>query len=437
MKKLLLKLDNMYMKFILFIVLFTGLAFISFNIDKNIQLTALSELLTFTHRFTETLAIMIIGAIITIITITFSSILVVMTLYSGQFSPRTLGDFLQRKVPVNVLAYFIGTSIYALIILVLTSRYETYIYPISAIVMMALFAFGIAIFAYYVQYVSKAIQINVYMDQLVNDSVSKIEEYKKNIFENSRISLLKDEPFELEDTKDFKTPVSGYFVEINYDKLLKYLMEEDVFIKVSISFNEHIFEDDLAFEYKSSKKSYTFDKEKFEEFFIIADEPKNHEEYLNKTQKLIEIAVRALSPGINDPVTAIGCINQLGFILMKLSDGFDSLVYKDEEDTPRLKLRTISFEKLLYDHFYQIYLYGHQDLKVLAAMIKALTRISTDSDLVMRDAIWNFFLYLVKDINPNDMHPYDFNLIHVEGRELAHNCHKQKEYNALMDKTKS
>jgi len=121
-------------------------------------------------------------------------------------------------------------------------------------------------------------------------------------------------------------------------------MEEDAFMKVAISFNEHIFEDDLVFEYTSNKKSFKFDEERFEEFFIIADEPKNHEEYLNKTQKLIEIAVRALSPGINDPVIVIGCINQLGFILMKLSDGFDSLVYKDEEDTHRIRLRAIGFE---------------------------------------------------------------------------------------------
>ena len=205
---------------------------------------------------------------------------------------------------------------------------------------------------------------------------------------------------------------------------------------MAISFNEHIYEDDLAFTYSANRKTYAFDKEKYEEFFIISDEPQNHEEYLNKTQKLIEIAVRALSPGINDPVTAIDCIDQLGYILMKLSDGFDSLVYKDEEDVPRLKLSTISFEKLLYNHFYQIYLYGHKDLKVLAAMIKALTRISSDSDSYMKNAIWNFFLYLVKDIDAKNMHQYDFKLIHEEVRELAYKCHKQKAYKELMDSIK-
>ena len=174
MKKILLKLDKMYVKFIVFIILFSSLGFLAFNIDISIQNTQFAQTLDFSQGFTETLAIMVLGGIITIITITFSSILVVMTLYSGQFSPRTLGDFLQRKIPVNVLAFFIGTSIYALLILMLTSRNVVYVYPISALLMIILFAIGITIFAYYVQYVSKAVQINYYMDQLVKDSVLKI-----------------------------------------------------------------------------------------------------------------------------------------------------------------------------------------------------------------------------------------------------------------------
>lgn len=436
MKKLLINLDKMYVTFVIFILIFTGLAFLGFYIDISIQETRFAETLDFSQAFTETLAIMIIGGIITIITITFSSIIVVMTLYSGQFSPRTLGDFLQRKIPVNVLAYFIGSSIYALIILMLSSRNEAYVYPVSALLMLILFAIGIMIFAYYIQYVSKAVQINYYMDQLVKESVSKIESYKKNIDDNESISLLKDEPFDLEDTKEFYSPLSGYFVEINHDKLLKYLKEEDAYIHVSIPYNAHIFEDDVVFEYNAKRKTYKFEEDKFEEFFVFAEEPKNYEEYLNKTQKLIEIAVRALSPGINDPVTAINCINQLGFVLMKLSDGFDSLVYKDEDDKPRLKLRTISFDQLLYDHFYQIYIYGNKDLKVLAAMIRALARISKDSDYIMKNSIWNFFLYLVKDINAKQMHEYDFNLINIEVRELALKCNKQKEYKELYDSVK-
>lgn len=428
-----MQLEKMYVKFILYIILFIGMSFVGYYVDINIQDSGFAQTFNFSKNFTETLAVMAIGAIITIITITFSSILVVMTLYSGQFSPRTLSDFLQRKVPVNVLAFFIGMSAYTLLSLMQINRNTVDIYPLTTLIMMIFFALGLAIFAYYIQYVSKAVRVNVYMDELVKDSVKKIEAYKKNIDENPRITLLKDIDFEIKDTNEFHSPVSGYFVDLNYDKLLAFLKEEDAYLSVSIPFNEHIFEDDIIFEYKGKKKSFDLDEEKLKEFFVIGKEPQNHEEYLNKTQKLIEIAVRALSPGVNDPVTAINCIDQLGFILMKLSDGFDSLVYKDDEDEPRLKLRTISFEDLMYDHFSQIYLYGHKDLKVLAAIIKALSRISSDSDYMMKEAIWNFFLYIMKDTSINELHPYDRKLLNIEIKDLAHKALKMDAYKKWME----
>ncbi|AUD63814.1 hypothetical protein BK010_09510 [Tenericutes bacterium MO-XQ] len=434
MKYIKMQLEKMYVRFVIYIILFVGLSFVGYYVDINIQNSNFSSTLSFSKEFTETLAVMAVGAIITIITITFSSILVVMTLYSGQFSPRTLSDFLQRKVPVNVLAFFIGISAYTLLSLMFINRDVVDVYPLTTLMMMIFFALGLSIFAYYIQYVSKAVRVNVYMDELVKDSVKKIEAYKKNIDENERITLLKDIDFEIKDTTEFHSPVSGYFVDLNYDKLLAYLKEENAYVSVSIPFNEHIFEDDIIFEYKGKKKSFDFDSEKLKEFFVIGNEPQNHEEYLNKTQKLIEIAVRALSPGVNDPVTAMNCIDQLGFILMKLSDGFDSLVYKDDEDEPRLKLRTISFEDLLYDHFSQIYLYGYKDLKVLASMIKALARISSDSDHMMKDAIWNFFLYIMKDTDFDKLHPYDKKLLNTEIKDLAHKANKLDAYKKWMKK---
>lgn len=423
-----MQLEKMYVRFVLYIMLFFGLSLVGYYVDINIQNSSFAKALSFTKEFTETLAVMAIGAIITIITITFSSVIVVMTLYSGQFSPRTLSDFLQRKVPVNVLAYFIGISAYTLLSLMFINRGVVDVYPLTTLLIMIFFGLGLSIFAYYIQYVSKAVMVNVYMDELVKDSVKKIEVLKRKIDENPRINLSKDVKFELKGTTEFHSPVSGYFIDLNYDKLLAYLKEENAYLSVSIPFNEHIFEDDIIFEYKGKKKSFDFDSEKLKQFFVIGNEPQNHEEYLNKTQKLIEIAVRALSPGVNDPVTAMNCIDQLGFILMKLSDGFDSLVYKDDEDEPRLKLRRISFEDLLYDHFSQIYLYGYRDLKVLASMIRALTRISCESDHMMKDALWNFFLYIMKDTDISKLHPYDKKLLNTEIKDLAYKANKVEAY---------
>ena len=74
MKYIKMKLEKMYVKFIFYILLFVGLSFVGYYVDINIQNSNFSHTLSFSREFTETLAVMAIGAIITIITITFSSI---------------------------------------------------------------------------------------------------------------------------------------------------------------------------------------------------------------------------------------------------------------------------------------------------------------------------------------------------------------------------
>ena len=191
MKYIKMQLEKMYVRFVIYIILFVGLSFVGYYVDINIQNSNFSSTLSFSKEFTETLAVMAVGAIITIITITFSSILVVMTLYSGQFSPRTLSDFLQRKVPVNVLAFFIGISAYTLLSLMFINRNVVDVYPLTTLMMMIFFALGLSIFAYYIQYVSKAVRVNVYMDELVKDSVKKIEAYKKTSMRMKELHYLK------------------------------------------------------------------------------------------------------------------------------------------------------------------------------------------------------------------------------------------------------
>jgi hypothetical protein len=74
------QLEKMYVKFVLYIIVFVGLSFIGYHVDINIQSSGFAQIFSFTKNFTETLAFMAVEAVITIITITFSAILVVMML---------------------------------------------------------------------------------------------------------------------------------------------------------------------------------------------------------------------------------------------------------------------------------------------------------------------------------------------------------------------
>lgn len=422
-----------YVTFILHIVFFSSLAISLFYLDKSVQSSNFNQVFNFDHNFLKSLLIMMIGSIITIVTITFSTIMVVLTLYSGQFSPRTLNDFLQRKVPLNILAYFIGISSYSIIALVVSENHQTLTFSFLSIFALTLFLIGIVLFAYYIHYVSKSVQINIYIDKLVKEAVLDIEKYQKNIKDNKKISLefsQKDEGKEFK--QEYPSKQTGYFIDIDVKKLMPYLVKNNICIEVVKPFNEHIFEDDILFKFQSEKKTLKMDEEIIKECFIFGDEAVNFNEYLNRTMKLVEIAVRALSPGINDPATAKACVDQLGYIFMKLSDAHYSLYYKDDELIERLMIKTLNYDSLLYDHFYQIILYGSNDFKIVSSVLKALTRISSDSNYEMKKSLWKFALYTLKDINLKKLHEFDFREINFELKELAIKCGKTESYKELI-----
>ena len=434
MKKIFNHLNNTYYyKFLLFMGLFSALSVGLFFLDLSLQNSHLSETLHFSQNFLEDFLIMMIAAIITMVTITFSTIMVVLTLYSGQFSPRTLNDFLQRKVPLNILGYFIGVTIYALIGLVISENNPDLIYAGLTLFALFFFIFSIILFAYYIHYVAKSVQINVYIDQMVKEAVNKIEDNQKTIEEDPLIQLERnDEVEEKTFEHTYKTKRTGYLIDINKKKLLSYLKENNLSISVNIPLNEHIYEDDVLFNYQG-KASFDFDENIIKESFVISQEIGGFSAYKEKTMKLVEIAVRALSPGTNDPFTAVTCIEQLGFVFKKLSDTYYSLYYHDDTGVERLMIRSLNYDDLLYDHFYQIYLYGKKDLTIIANILKAFSRIASDSNHDMRISLWQFAKYILKEYDLSSFHTLDFREVHIPLRDLAIQCGQKDAYKSLIE----
>lgn len=434
MKKFFIHINNTYYyKFLVYILIFSGLSIILFQIDKGIQSTSFVETLPFTQNFLKDFMIMMIAAIITMVTITFSTIMVVLTLYSGQFSPRTLNDFLQRKVPLNILAYFIGVIVYALISLIISQTNTGIIYSLMTLFALVIFVLSIMLFAYYIHYVAKSVQINVYIDQLVKSAVKDIENYQETIKDDPLIQLERNDTLEDQSfNQAYKAKRTGYLIDINKKKMLNYLKENNVSISVKIPMNEHVYEDDTLFNYQA-ENDLSLDEQIIKDSFIIGQELGSYSDYREKTMKLVEIAVRALSPGINDPFTALTCIEQLGYVFKKLSDTYDSLYYHDDKGKARIMIKTLNYDDLLYDHFYQIHMYGQKDLTIIASLLKAFSRIAQDSNYDMLDSLWRFAMYILKDIDYKNLHQFDQKEIKIPLKDLAIQCQQMDAFRTIIE----
>jgi uncharacterized membrane protein len=87
----------------------------------------------------------------------------------------------------------------------------------------------------------------------------------------------------------------------------------------------------------------------------------------------VDIALRAISPAVNDPTTAIGCIDQLSRILIRVTsrEQPEPLLY-DLRGVARVSISWIDFERLLDSAFGQIRLYAQNDIAVSLRLLRAL-----------------------------------------------------------------
>ena len=97
--------------------------------------------------------------------------------------------------------------------------------------------------------------------------------------------------------------------------------------------------------------------------------------------QLVELALRALSPGINDPFTTIACIDYLGAILQRIDRcGMPDHRIRDEDRTIRVVLRKTGFEGILGAAIDQIRQQSASHPAVLLRLLEMLTALLVQAE---------------------------------------------------------
>jgi uncharacterized membrane protein len=111
--------------------------------------------------------------------------------------------------------------------------------------------------------------------------------------------------------------------------------------------------------------------------FIVGKERTEYQDAEFPINQLVEIALRALSPGINDPFTAIRCIDRLSAGLSRIAQrDFPSPYRYDGEHNLRVIVEVATFEGLVNSAFNQIRQYGYTDVAVTIRLLEAIARIA-------------------------------------------------------------
>lgn len=264
-------------------------------------------------------------SMITVAGVVFSITVVVLTLASSQFGPRLLRSFMRDRGNQIVLGTFIATFTYCLLVLRTVrgenggDEFAPYI-SVTVAILLALASLGVLI--YFIHHVSRTIQAPIVIAKVAEDLLRGVERiFPEKLGEggdNAETQL--HVPPDLE-RDGWKVPsrASGYLQAIDNAGLLEVATERDLVIQLMYRPGRFIMEGSVLALVWPRRTGDEPVADKINEFFILGPERTEEQDVEFIFNQLAEIAVRALSPSINDPFTALACVDHLGAGLSRVA----------------------------------------------------------------------------------------------------------------------
>jgi len=325
----------------------------------------------------------IAGSAITVAGVVFSITVVVLNMASAQFGPRLLRNFMEHGGTQLTLGTFIGTFIYCLLVLSTVRSDGGHVYvphiSVGAGVLLGVISFLLLI--YFVHHVSIFIQA----PRIIDDVVRNLEHALRSSFPERGEGAPAPTPDEEAEQAEaltreslrpgcvpVATPGSGYVQAVDLDGLLSIAEEKDLFLRLRLRAGQFAVAGRAVAEVAPAA---TLDQELAERIagaYLIGPERTPTQDPEFAVNQLVELALRALSPGINDPFSAINCIERLGSSLALLAGRtLPSRFVRDQYEKVRIITEPYTYRGIVDAAFNQI----RQGARCNAAVIFRLLEI--------------------------------------------------------------
>lgn len=356
----------------------------------------------------------IAASMVTIVSLTFSMTIVVLTLASSQFGPRLLYNFMRDRANQVALGVFLACFVFCLIVLraVQTGASEDFVphLGLSGALLFALFSIGMLIF--YIHHVADSIQATTVIANVRNElelivgrlMSQKGEEQQAEASEWIRLMRLMDDA-----SIQVKANSRGILQAIELEKLLQWTHENDLLLRLHRRPGQFAIQDAPLFEVFPRERVPLDELPALQGAFRFGDQRTLVQDIEFAFQQLVEIALRALSPGINDPFTAMSCVEELGSALALVAKrGSQPRVLKDREGKPRLLIKAVDFEGLVDLAFNQVRQASHHHPAVMMRMLETIVAVASmvtnpeQRVVLRRHAVAIHSLAAGSNMDPND-----------------------------------
>jgi uncharacterized membrane protein len=320
----------------------------------------------------------IAGSMMTVTGVTFSITIVTLALAANQFGPRVLRSFMRDRGNQVVLGTFISTFTFCLLVLGrVRDLDETEFIPyLSVTVAVALALISLGVLIYFIHHVSYSIQA----ENLIATIADELHEVMDRLFPE-KVGIAQEEEVGERDAERIRQELrgkssvvrskeSGYLQTIGTEGLLHIAKEKNLFIQLYRRPGDFISADSVILEtWPLGVYPGELDQD-LNDHFVIARRRTPVQDVEYPIHQLVEVALRALSPSLNDPYSAVNCIDRLGAALVQLAQRDMPSPYRyDDRKQLRLVMEASSFTCMADIAFNQIREYGSTSVQVILRML--------------------------------------------------------------------
>jgi uncharacterized membrane protein len=320
----------------------------------------------------------IAASIMTVVSIVFAILLMTLTLASMQFSPRILLSFVKDRVTQWTLGIFLGTFAYCMAALPAARSLPRPFAPVATVTCAMLLAvMCVAWLIFFIHHISEAISVNHIVDRIARE----IEGVIDAVMPDSRRHAYEPEGVPFDDDKRevaVGSPVSGYIRYVDGGRLLDLATQFKLRVRVLRRVGHFVPAGVGLF---GAAPAERLDPERMRELqatFDIGPTRTLQQDVEFGVIQIVDIALKAISTAVNDPSTAITCVDQLGRILIRfMSRHVPVSLLCDPPHVVRVIMPWIGTESLIDTAFEQIRHYSASDIAVSLRLLRALDDIAS------------------------------------------------------------
>ncbi len=318
----------------------------------------------------------IAAAVITVVGVVFSIVIVALTLTSTQFGPRMLRNFIRDRGTQVTLGTFVATFVYAVLALgSIGQGGPAFVPKISITVTLALMVADLAVLIYFLQHITTQIQLPQVIAGIAGDLAGAIELQAGDGAADSGSAAARLVAGLHGPGGEVAAPRSGYLQCIQHRLLIRLAAELGVVIHLRHRPGHFLVQGHPYATVWPADAAGRVARE-LSRAHVTGPYRTLAQDVSFGVDQLVEIAIRALSPAVNDTFTALTCIDWIGDSLCKVTGRWHpTRVYRDAAGVVRLVTTETTYERLVQRAFEKIRQAGRGMPAVMIRQFDALAKI--------------------------------------------------------------